>query len=144
METSAAVSTNTCVCCGVMAALSTIDMRPWVGFSGVKEPSLFRTKYCCLGGLGFGLGVVVVCGIPCCASIERMYLHSSVVCDVVLWYMHGGLVWSLLASTGSVTGFGVVWIVGKASLVSLSYLVASWRALEFNAWMDRSDSYWMY
>ena len=55
--------------------------------------------------------------------------------------MQGGLVWSLLASTGTGSVVGVVWIVVNATFVSLSYLVASCNALEFSAWMVLSDSY---
>lgn len=83
-------------------------------------------------------------GVLCFSSMDRMNLHSSVVWDVVLWYIHGGLVWSLLASTGVGAVVGVVWIVGKATFVSLSYLVASCNALVFSAWIVLSVSYWMY
>lgn len=42
IETSAAVSTNTCVCCWVVVALSTIDINPWLGVIAVNDPSLLR------------------------------------------------------------------------------------------------------
>ena len=77
METSAAVSTNTCSCCWAVVALSTMDIKPWFGVMAVNDPSLFRVKYCGFGGLVLGLGVVVC--VLCFLSMDMMYLHSSVV-----------------------------------------------------------------